>query len=328
MSSRGRGLAMMAGALAVLGVALYLILSPPDARTSSAGGGPVTTGLAGAQLMVRAVDPNDPFANGRVFVVKAGQERQLSGSPLDCERVDFAGGSGVCMTIAERGREGETTIFDASLRRLARAPLAGMPLQARVSSDGRLGALTAVANANVEPDDEVDGVASETAIVDMRSGRELADLASFRISRGGHAFQPAEPRFSSVTFAKGSDRFFATLRAAGRSYLVEGSIARRTMRVLRDGIEAPSLSPDGRRLACKAQVGEDRWRLAVLDLATMRLRPLTEHRQIEEQVEWLNDDALVYSDGFDVYTVAAEGSGSPRLVLRNATSPVALPGET
>jgi len=324
MSSRGRGLVMGLGALAVLGVVLYLILSAPDARTSSARGGTVT-GLAGAQLMVRAVDRNDPFANGRVFVVKAGRPRRLSGPPLDCERVDFAGDRGVCMTIAERGREGETTIFDSSLRRLARAPLAGMPLQARVSSDGRLGALTAVGNANVEPDDEVDGVASETTLVDMRSGRELAGLGSFRIRKGGRAFEPAEPRFASVTFAKGSDRFYATLRVADRSYLVEGSIAGRTMRILRDGIEAPSLSPDGRRLACKMQVDGDRWRLAVLDLKTMRLRPLAEHRQIEEQVEWLDDDALVYSDGFDVYTVAADGSGSPRLVLHDATSPVALP---
>ena len=325
MSSRSRGLAMAVG-VAVLGVALYLVFSPQDARTSSAAGGPAATGLAGAQLMVRTVDRNDPFANGRVFVVKGGRPRRLSGPPLDCERVDFSGGKGVCMTIAERGREGETTIFDSSLRRLERAPLAGMPLQARVSSDGRLGALTAVANANVEPDDEVDGVASETTIVDMRSGRELADLASFQISKGGKAFEPVEPRFASVTFAKGSDRFYATLRVAEHSYLVEGSIARRTMRILRDGIEAPSLSPDGRRIACKVQVGEDRWRLAVLDLKTMRLRRLAEHRQIEEQVEWLDDDALVYSDGFDVYTVAADGSGSPRLVLRDATSPVTLSG--
>jgi hypothetical protein len=324
MSSRNRGWAMAVG-VAVLGVAAYLVLSPQDARTSSADGGPAATGLAGAQLMVRTVDRNDPFANGRVFVVKGGRPRRLSGPPLDCERVDFAGGKGVCMTIAERGREGETTIFDSSLRPLERAPLAGMPLQARVSSDGRLGALTAVANANVEPDDEVDGVASETTIVDMRSGRELADLASLQISRAGKAFEPAEPRFASVTFAKGSDRFYATLRVDERSYLVEGSIARRTMRVLRDGIEAPSLSPDGRRIACKVQVG-DRWRLAVLDLETMRLRELAEHRQIEEQVEWLNDDALVYSNGFDVYTVAADGSGSPRLVLRDATSPVTLAG--
>lgn len=324
MNSRNRGSALAVGALAVIGVAVYLILSPSDARTSSAGD-EMTTGLAGAQLMVRAVDRNDPFANGRVFVVKAGRPRQLSGPPLDCERVDFAGGRGVCMTIAERGREGETTIFDSSLRRLERAPLAGMPLQARVSNDGRLGALTAVANANVEPDDEVDGVASETTILNLRSGRQLADLASFPISKGGRPFEPAEPRFASVTFAKGSDRFYATLRVAGRSYLVEGSIAGRTMRILRGGIEAPSLSPDGRRLACKVQVGDDRWRLAVLDLKTMKLRRLAEHRQIEEQVEWLDDDALVYSDGFDVYTVAADGSGSPRLVLHDATSPVTLP---
>jgi len=318
MTRRG---AIALGSLGLLGAALYLILSSSSASTDAGEDG---TSLVGAQVMARTVNRDDPFANGRVFVVKAGRQQQISGPPLSCERVDFAGGKGLCMTIAERGREGETTIFDSGLQPLSRATLAGMPLQARVSSDGRLGALTSVANANVEPDDEVDGVASETDIVDMRSGREVADLASFRLTKEGRAFEPAEPRFESVTFAKGSDRFYATMRSAGRSYLVEGSIEGRTMRVLREGIELPSLSPDGHRLACKARVGGGRWRLAVLDLATMKLRPLAEHRQIEEQVEWLNDDALVYSDGFDIYTVAADGTGAPRLVVRDASSPVAL----
>lgn len=322
MSRPSRRWPIALGALALFGVALYLVLSSSSASTDASEDG---TSLTGAQLMARTVNRDDPFANGRVFVVKAGRQQQISGPPLSCERVDFAGGKGLCMTIAERGREGETTTFDSSLQRLARAPLAGMPLQARVSNDGRLGALTSVANANVEPDDEVDGVASETDIADMRSGQEVADLASFRLTKGARAFEPADPRFASVTFAKGSDRFYATMRSAGRSYLVEGSIDKETMRVLREGIELPSLSPDGRRIACRAKLDGGRPRLAVLDLATMKLRLLAERRQIEEQVEWLNDDALVYSDGFDIYTVAADGSGAPRLVVHDAASPVALP---
>jgi hypothetical protein len=62
----------------------------------------------------------------------------------------------------------------------------------------------------------------------------------------------------------------------------------------------------------------------VLDLDTLRDHPVAEKRPIDDQVEWLDDDTLVYSDSFDVYTVPADGGATPRLVLRNASSPVAL----
>jgi hypothetical protein len=61
-------------------------------------------------------------------------------------------------------------------------------------------------------------------------------------------------------------------------------------------------------------------------LATLHAHPVAERRPIDDQVEWLNDQTLIYSDGLDVYTTSADGSGEPRLVLRDASSPVALRG--
>ncbi len=97
------------------------------------------------------------------------------------------------------------------------------------------------------------------------------------------------------------------------------------MRVLRDGVECPSLSPDGKQIAFKSRIGtKTRWRLKVLDLATRADHPVAEHRSIDDQVEWLDADTLVYSDGVNVYTVPADGSGKVRRILRDATSPVRL----
>jgi hypothetical protein len=97
------------------------------------------------------------------------------------------------------------------------------------------------------------------------------------------------------------------------------------MKVLREGVECPSLSPDGTRIAFKSRIGDDdRWRLKVLDLDTPSAHPVAESRSIDDQAEWLDDATLVYSDGLDVFTVSADGRGAPRLVLRNATSPVAV----
>ena len=98
------------------------------------------------------------------------------------------------------------------------------------------------------------------------------------------------------------------------------------MKVLRDGVECPSLSPDGKQIAYKSRIGDsNRWHLRVLDLATLKDHAVAETRSIDDQVEWLDDDTLAYSDGTNVYTVPADGSGEPGLLVRDATSPVRLP---
>ncbi len=95
-----------------------------DARPQASGG----TDLLGSQLMVRAVDRNDPRLNGRVFVVKDGRPQQLAGGELACERVYFAAGRGLCLATAETGIDYEATIFDSSLRPLHELPLGGRPV--------------------------------------------------------------------------------------------------------------------------------------------------------------------------------------------------------
>jgi Tol biopolymer transport system component len=98
------------------------------------------------------------------------------------------------------------------------------------------------------------------------------------------------------------------------------------MHVLRDGVECPSVSPDGKQIVFKSRInGENRWRVRVLDLATLADHAVAEERSIDDQVEWLDDETLAYSDGHDVYTVPADGSGEPGLLVRDATSPVRLP---
>ena len=100
------------------------------------------------------------------------------------------------------------------------------------------------------------------------------------------------------------------------------------MKVLRDGVECPSLSPDGKQIAYKSRIGDaSRWHLRVLDVATLEDHAVAETRSIDDQAEWLDDDTLAYSDGTNVYTVPADGSGEPGLLVRDATSPVRAGGQ-
>jgi len=314
------GLCILIGAGYVIAAAFGPQDVTTDARPHSVAGASVP---AGAELLVRAVDPDDPRLNGRIFVVKRGQAEKIPGSDLACERVYFTAGRGLCLAVAPSGVEYEATIFDSFLRPIKRLGLTGLPSRARVSPDGRYGAMTVFVAGHAYLSGG--GFSTTTTLVDMRAGKEIAQLEQFQVSKDGKPFDAVDFNFWGVTFAKDSNRFYATLHSGDHYYLVEGNVKEHTMRVLRDGVECPSLSPDGTRIAFKSRIGnENRWHLEVLDLATLSAHPLAEQRSIDDQAEWLNDDTLVYSYGNDTYTVPADGGGSPRLLVRNASSPVAI----
>jgi hypothetical protein len=327
-SGRRRLLAALVGVclLAGIGYVVAAALSPSDVTTDArprAGGGASIP--AGADLMVRAVDRDDPRLNGRIFVVREGRPEAIPGGDLACERVYFAGGRGLCLAVAPSGVEYEATIFDAALRPQETFALTGLPSRARVSADGRYGAMTVFVAGDAYLGGG--GFSTRTTIVEMGSGKQLGRLEQFEVTKDGKRFDAVDFNFWGVTFAKDPNTFYATLRSGDSYYLVEGDVGERTMRVLRDGVECPSLSPDGKRIAFKSRIGSsNRWRIEVLDLSTLAAHRVAERRSIDDQVEWLDDETLVYSNELDVFTVPADGGGSSQVLLRDATSPVALRG--
>ena len=323
---RGKSKQLVAVAAAILAVAgvAYLGLVTLDRGEARTDAGPLArppVGLEGAQLMARAVDRADRGGDGRLLVFAGGRPRPLEGE-LSCERVYYAGGRGLCLAGAKGGGY-EVTVFDSSMRPLKTLPLAGLPSRARVSADGRYGATTVFVDGHAY--EKPGGFSTVTTLYDMHSGTELGNVEEFEVRKDGHRFEAVDFNLWGVTFSRANpDRFYATLHTGPHYYLVEGSLFSRTLRVLRDGVECPSLSPDGTRIAFKSRFARDRWRLRVLDLETLKDHPVAERRSIDDQAEWLDDRTLVYSDGLDLYTVPADGSGAARLILRGASSPVSL----
>ena len=141
--------------------------------------------------------------------------------------------------------------------------------------------------------------------------------------------------FWGVTFTQNSDHFYATLRTAGKNYLIEGHISARQAWIRHEGVECPALSPNNTRMAFKKRLEGTtvQWRLHVLDLGTWRERAVAETRSVDDQVEWLDDRHIMYalpesvttaSAKTHVWVVEADGSGTPHLLAEQAYSPVVI----
>lgn len=262
----------------------------------------------------------------QVAVVSAANptgERTLSG--LTCERVHFASNRGLCL-VPEYGIATKywALMFDAAYQTLSRIPLDGAPTRARVSPDGRYGAATVFVFGHSYADVNF---STTTLLIDMSSGEVIGNVEDFTVRRDGLEFAADDFNFWGVTFsATDSNTFFATVRTAGQTYLVKGDVASRVMEVIHQNVECPSLSPDGTRIGYKrlteGLIGQ--WRLHVLDLNTMTETPLAETRNIDDQVEWLDNETLLYSDGESIWSVPADGSGSPSLLIADGLSPAVI----
>jgi len=279
----------------------------------------------GGELLVRAVDGDNPRLNGRLYRVALNppeQPRQVG--DLACERIhESAVGDGLCLAAKRHGFDYEGIVYGPGQRPRRRFAIPGVPDRARVSPGGRYAGFTAFLSGHTYSAG-VRSFSTHAAIVDMRAGEPLFNLDEMRITRDGEPFERTDSNYWGVAFAD-DDRFYATLGTDGRHYLLEGRVGTRRARVIREHVECPSLSPDGRRIVYKRRLDkQDRWRLHVLDVVTGRETPLAERRSIDDQPEWLDDETIVYSDDRHVYAVPADGSGRPHRLIAHASSPVAM----
>jgi hypothetical protein len=297
---------------------------PPAPPKETSNPGPNAPVVLNGELMVRAVDPRDNRLNGRVTRVSLdGGGGTADAGKLACQRVYFAAGRGLCLALQPSGVEYRAKIFDSSGTVRREFTLDGLPSRARVSPGGRYGSVTTFVSGDsyTNPGE----FSTRTRIVDMGTGKRVADLEQFEAFRDGRRFDSPDFNYWGVTFTDDEDTFYATLATGDHHYLVQGSLRERQVQVLRDNVECPSLSPDFTRLVYKKRIDKaGHWRLHVLELATMKDVALSERRSIDDQAEWLDNDTVVYGDGKDVWAVRADGGGRPRRVLSRASSPARL----
>ncbi|MDM4718588.1 hypothetical protein QTQ03_02855 [Micromonospora sp. WMMA1363] len=269
---------------------------------------------------------------GRVAMVPLSASagpRAIAG--VSCERVHATRGDAVCIS-ADRGL---VTTYQAQVlgpdwtpRR--DLPLVGLPSRARLSRDGSLVATTTFVHGDSYASP---GQFSTRTVVTRVDGEVVGDIEQFELIVGGEVVTAVDRNLWGVTFAD-DDRFYATAAFGGRTWLVEGSLAARRVTALREDVECPSLSPDGSRIAFKkhGDLPPGRWRLAVYDLVTRTETLLSETRSVDDQVEWLDDDTVLYglprtdaaSASSDIWALPADGGGQPRLLVADAWSPAVV----
>jgi hypothetical protein len=325
---------VIVAALCAIGGAAYVVLaatSSSDPKPATLSGAthkaarlsPVAAGPLPKAVLVRAVDPAKATLEGQIYRVDptGGGTPKVQRDPA-CLRFYEAGGSALCLTVARSGVDFRAKVLDGAGRLRHTLTLTGVPSRARVAPNGKLGSMTTFVTGDsyTSPGQ----FSTRTTILDMVKGRAITDLEKFTVIRDGEKIHNQDFNFWGVTFARDSDDFYATLATGSHHYLVHGRVSMRTLEVVRDGVECPSLSPDGTRIAYKSRDGKPwHWRLHVYDLRTRADVALAETRPIDDQAEWLDNARVMYGFGTDVWVVPADGSGRAQRFLADAASPSA-----
>jgi hypothetical protein len=267
--------------------------------------------------LVSSVDLDDPEGTRRI-------------DDIACDRVDASAVELACLHV-ERGivPAYTATVYDLGGTAVQEWPLPGIPSRTRMSPDGSLVATTSFVTGH-----SYAAVGFSTATtIHTADGDDLGNLEDWTLLVDGEPSAPSDRNFWGVTFVDDTS-FYATVgfTLSQRTALVRGDLSARTLSTVADDVECPSISPDGTRIAFKKVTDGSgptvHWTPAVLDLGTGEVTLLAESRSIDDQIEWLDDDTILYGmprpdavGDSDVWRLPADGSGGPRILLEHAWSP-------
>jgi len=291
---------------------------------------PAAAGFApepGEVLVVNRV-PGDDY--GRLAIRHADGTRTLL--ERRCLRVHIANEHGVCLSQDDSVVPAYTTTFFPSVNpgESLKSYASALPSRARISPSGRFSSVTAFATGTSYVD-----IGEETTtfvtIDEIASKSRLRSTAQMDITSTDERYDNFAAQYWGITFVD-DDEFYVTGYFGTAPEIMRGSLETMTMEPTGWIGSCPSISPDGKTLVFKEQRQDGGFDLVAVDVATQEKRPLGETRSVDDQVEWLDNDTILYAlhpDGgdnavqpeFDIWMLDIAPGSEPVLFLPNADSP-------
>ena len=225
----------------------------------------------------------------------------------------------------------EASTYDASLQQQGTWALGGIPNRTRISPDGSLVATTVFVSGHSYAASSF----STQTIIGPANGSVRTNLEDYALIDNGTRIKATDRNIWGVTFSPGKPNdFYATASSQGNIWLVHGDIAARTLTITASGVECPSISPDGQRIAFKKSASgtlAGARQPAVLDLTTGTITVLGEQRDLDDQIEWLDNGTILYGmprggagPDSDVWSLSLEPGAAPQLFIEHAWSPAVV----
>ena len=322
--------------LAVAGTAVY-VANVRGERQREVAAAPVVpvadlkTVSAKPHIVFRSTAVGDDY--GRVAMVALDDPAgPRAFTPTTCDRVYARGTEAICL-YAKTGlvTTYRAEVLGAGWNVTRSIPLSGVPSRARLSPDSSLVATTTFVTGHdyTSPGQ----FSTETLVTNVAGGKSTNLEKDFKLYVDGKQVTASDRNMWGVTFVD-DDTFYATAASGKKTWLVRGSLAKKELQSLREDAECPSISPDGTHVAFKTRNGhpQGQWQIAVYDLATGKATILAEKHSVDDQIEWLDDDQVLYGlprggsgpSTSDVWTAKADGSGTPAVFIKDAWSPAVV----
>lgn len=267
----------------------------------------------------------------RVGIRRADGTREL----LDrtCDRLHVQGSVGLCLDgpIGLGRYDVDVIDFTSADLPILEHDVGVLPSRARVAADQRWASATMFASGTSYQD--VGAFATYVTVTGLAPDdgpTVLLDRFALNQSDPSHTAFPDDRNYWGISWGENGD-FWVTAGSDAAVELLTGRADTRELFTTGIAGSCPSLSPDGETLVYKRTRPDGGFDLVARTLRTGAERMLDESHSVDDQVEWLDNDTILYAlhqgdptvsqPEFDIWALDVTPGAAPVLFLPNANSP-------